>query len=132
MLYVTFFEHKIESFFKKGILNSISDIYNLSKFRNNLIKEKGYGEKSIGNLLESIENSKNSYLDKFIFGLGIRYVGKKTSKILASNFNSIREIIDNFDETLFFEEEVSNGNFTQNIIEEINIDHNNIIHEHNK
>ena len=52
-------EKQIESFFKKGILNSISDIYNLSKFRNNLIKEKGYGEKSIGNLLESIENSKN-------------------------------------------------------------------------
>ena len=93
-------EKQIESFFKKGILNSISDIYNLSKFRNNLIKEKGYGEKSIGNLLESIENSKNSYLDKFIFGLGIRYVGKKTSKILASNFNSIKEIIDNFDETI--------------------------------
>ena len=93
-------EKQIESFFKKGILKSISDIYNLSKFRNNLIKEKGYGEKSIGNLLESIENSKNSYLDKFIFGLGIRYVGKKTSKILASNFNSIREIIDNFDETI--------------------------------
>ena len=67
-------EKQIESFFKKGILKSISDIYNLSKFRNNLIKEKGYGEKSIGNLLESIENSKNSYLDKFIFGLGIRYV----------------------------------------------------------
>ncbi len=93
-------EKQIESFFKKGILNSISDIYSLHKFRNNLIKEKGYGEKSIGNLLESIENSKNSYLDKFIFGLGIRYVGKKTSKILASNFNSIREIIDNFDETI--------------------------------
>ena len=93
-------EKQIESFFKKGILNSISDIYSLYKFRNNLIKEKGYGEKSIGNLLESIENSKNSYLDKFIFGLGIRYVGKKTSKILASNFNSIKEIIDNFDETI--------------------------------
>ncbi len=93
-------EKQIESFFKKGILNSISDIYNLYKFRKNLIKEKGYGEKSIGNLLQSIENSKNNYLDKFIFGLGIRYVGKKTSKILASNFNSIKEIIDNFDETI--------------------------------
>ena len=49
----------------------------------------------VKNLLQiytnSIENSKNNYLDKFIFGLGIRYVGKKTSKILASNFNSIRE-----------------------------------------
>ena len=55
--------------FSKGILKSISDIYNLSKFRNNLIKEKGYGEKSIGNLLKSIENSKNSYLDKFILVL---------------------------------------------------------------
>ena len=93
-------ENQIESFFKKGILNSILDIYNLYKFRENLIKEKGYGEKSIGNLLNSIENSKNNYLDKFIFGLGIRYVGKKTSKILASNFNSIREIIDNFDDTI--------------------------------
>jgi hypothetical protein len=46
--------------------------------------------------------------------------------------NNPIDAIDNFDETLFFEEEVSNENFTQNIIEEINIDHNNIIHEHNK
>ena len=103
-------EKQIESFFKKGILNSISDIYNLYKFRVNLTNEKGYGEKSITNLLNSIENSKNNYLDKFIFGLGIRHVGKKTSKILASNFNSIREIIDNFDETI-------NQNGTDKILE---------------
>ena len=51
--------------------------FNTKVIHGGQIKEKGYGEKSIRNLLQYIENSKNNYLDKFIFGLGIRYVGKK-------------------------------------------------------
>ena len=86
-------EKQIEVFFNKGILQKIPDIYNLYKIKEQLIKEKGYGEKSINNLLQSIENSKDSYLDKVIFGLGIRFVGKKTSRILALNFSSLYDLM---------------------------------------
>ena len=86
-------EKQIEVFFSKGILQKIPDIYNLHRIKEQLIREKGYGEKSINNLLQSIENSKDNYLDKVIFGLGIRFVGKKTSRILALNFNSLYDLM---------------------------------------
>ena len=86
-------EKQIETFYRRGFLKNISDIYNLNQIKDNLITEKGYGIKSVNNLLQSIENSKNNFLDKVIFGLGIRFVGKKTSQILALNFNSLDDIM---------------------------------------
>ncbi len=88
-----FGEKQIEIFFSKGMLKKIPDIYNLHMIKEQLVKEKGYGEKSINNLLQSIENSKYNFLDKVIFGLGIRFVGKKTSRILALNFNSLYDLM---------------------------------------
>ena len=54
---------------------------------------EGFGEKSINNLLDSIDNSKNNSLERLLFGLGIRYVGKKTAKILAKHFKSIDNLM---------------------------------------
>ena len=54
---------------------------------------EGFGEKSISNLLENIENSKNNSLEKLIFGLGIKHVGKKTAKILSEYYNSLDKLM---------------------------------------
>ena len=54
---------------------------------------EGFGEKSINNLLESIEKSKENSLERLLFGLGIRYVGSKTSKILAKKYKNIDNLI---------------------------------------
>ena len=54
---------------------------------------EGFGSKSINALLSSIEDSKNNSLERFLFGLGIRYVGSKTAKILARYFGDIDSIM---------------------------------------
>ena len=82
-----FGERIIEDFYNLGYIKDFSDFYNLSKYKDELITLEGFGEKSINNLLEAIENSKNNSLERLIYALGIRYVGKKTAKIFAYTFN---------------------------------------------
>lgn len=92
-------ERIIEDFYNMGFIKSISDIYLLSNHKEDLIELEGFGEKSVNNLLESIENSKNNSLEKILFALGIRHVGKKTAKILAKRYKNIDNIINvNIDE----------------------------------
>ncbi len=92
-------ERIIEDFYNMGFIKSISDIYFLSNHKEDLIELEGFGEKSVNNLLISIENSKNNSLEKVLFALGIRHVGKKTAKILAKRYKNIDNIINaNIDE----------------------------------
>ena len=79
----------IEDFYNLGYLTDIASIYHLNKYKEELKLLEGFGNKSIDNLLNSIEESKNNSLEKVLFALGIRYVGKKTAKILASNYKTI-------------------------------------------
>lgn len=83
----------MEDFFNFGFITSIPDIYLLQSHREDLQRLEGYGEKSITNLIESIENSKKNSLEKLIFGLGIPHVGSKTAKILASHFHTMDNLI---------------------------------------
>ena len=87
-------ERIIEDFYNMGFINSISDIYLLANHKEDLIELEGFGEKSVNNLLESIENSKNNSLEKVLFALGIRHVGKKTAKILAQKYKTIDNLIE--------------------------------------
>ncbi len=73
------------------IIVSASDIYKLSK--NDLVNMERMGEKSSSNILNAIENSKARGLDKLLFALGIRHVGQKASKLIASKFKSIDNLI---------------------------------------
>ena len=61
--------------------------------KNDLIVLEGFGNKSVNNLLESIELSKNNSLEKVLFALGIRHVGKKTAKVLAKRYKDIDALI---------------------------------------
>ena len=82
----------LEDFYNLGFVKKISDIYRLERFKEELKLIEGFGEKSITNLLDSIEVSKKNSLEKLLFALGIRYVGKKTAKILAKEFGSIDKL----------------------------------------
>lgn len=53
---------------------------------------EGFGEKSINNLLDSIEKSKKNSLEKLLFGLGIRHFGEKSALILAQRYTNIDNI----------------------------------------
>lgn len=83
----------VEDLFNLGYVKNIADIYKLSKYKEELKLLEGYGDKSVSNLLESINESKNNSLDRLLFALGIRYVGKKTGKILAKRFRNIDNLI---------------------------------------
>ena len=82
----------VEQFYNDGFLNSIKDIYLLKQYREELIVKEGFGVKSIDKLLENIELSKNSNLDKLLFGLGIRHVGEKVSKVIAAHYKNLDNI----------------------------------------
>ena len=84
-----FGERIIEDFYNFGYIKSIKDFYELDKISEELKELEGFGHKSIENLLIEIENSKHNSLERLIFGLGIRYVGKKTAKILARNYKDM-------------------------------------------
>lgn len=77
----------IRKFHELGLLTTLPGIYNFDFSA--LSSIEGFGEKSIEKLKEAIENSKKQPLNKLIFGLGIRYVGETTAKILAHAVNHL-------------------------------------------
>ena len=83
----------VEDFFNMGYLKSIPDFYKLDSKKQELMELEGFGTKSINNLLDSINRSKDNSLEQLLFALGIRHVGKKTAKIIASHFKTIDNII---------------------------------------
>ena len=86
-------ERIIEDFYNMKFINSISDIYKLYEHKEDLIELEGFGKKSVNNLLSSIEHSKENSLEKVLFALGIRHVGKKTAKVLAKKYKNIDNLI---------------------------------------
>jgi DNA ligase (NAD+) len=84
-----FGDNIVEDFYNMGYLKHVSDFYHLKEHKKELMQLEGFGKKSIENLLQAIEDSKQNPLDRLLFALGIRYVGKKTAKILAREFGHI-------------------------------------------
>ena len=81
-------EKQIEKFIELEIINNKRDIYNIEKYSKKIINLDGYGEKSFQNLVSSIDGSKNTTLTRYIFSLGLRYIGENNSEILAQFFQS--------------------------------------------
>lgn len=87
-------ESTIEKFINLGWLTSIKDIYYLKCHENEMKTLEGFGKKSVEKLLSSIEKSRNTTLDRFIYSLSIPMIGKAISKLIAEKVNySIREFI---------------------------------------
>ncbi|OGN60096.1 MAG: DNA ligase (NAD(+)) LigA [Chlamydiae bacterium RIFCSPHIGHO2_12_FULL_27_8] len=77
----------VEMLYEKKLISKPSDIYLLDEKK--LLNLDGFKEKSIKNLLESIEKSKNPTLSQFIMALGIQYIGAETAEILADRVKTI-------------------------------------------
>jgi len=82
----------IGDLYNDGLLKSFADIFRLKDVKDRLILKEGLGEKSVEKLLQAIEQSKSNNLDKLIFGLGIRHVGQKASKLLAKHFKTMHDL----------------------------------------
>ena len=83
----------VEDLYNMNYISDVSDFYNLNKYSLEIMELEGYGEKSVSNLLTSIENSKKNSLEKILFALGIRHVGKKTAKLLARRYKTLDNLI---------------------------------------
>lgn len=80
-------ERTLEALISHGFVNNYCDIYHLTDHKAKLYKLDGMGKKSVDNLLESIENSRNVKLENFITALGIPNVGLSASKTISNYFN---------------------------------------------
>jgi DNA ligase (NAD+) len=72
-----------------GLVREVGDLYRLKERKSELVGFEKMGEKSVSNLLDAIEKSKDRPLSRVIFALGIRHVGAETAEVLARQFGSI-------------------------------------------
>jgi len=79
----------IDMLLDKGFIKGIPDLYTLKDKKEELIALERMGEKSVENLLMSIEKSKENDLSRLIFGLGARYIGKRAAQLVAEHFKSM-------------------------------------------
>ena len=87
-------EKTIEEFFKRGIIRTIPDIYNLRTKEEEICSIEGFGKKKFERLINGIEESKKRDLANLIYGLSIRHIGESASKDLAKEFKSMEAIIE--------------------------------------
>ena len=80
----------INALLDAGLVRDAADLYSLRK--EDLLKLERMGEKSADNLLAALTESKKNELDKLLFALGIRHVGAKVARILATEFGSMEKL----------------------------------------
>lgn len=80
----------INALLEAGLVRDAADLYSLRK--DDLLKLERMGEKSADNLLAALAESKKNELDKLLFALGIRHVGAKVARILATEFGSMEKL----------------------------------------
>ena len=83
-------------------ISNFIDIFNLKNYRSEWIKKPGFGEKSVDNILEAIEKSKECELSAFICSLGIPLIGSTASKELVKVFPSWEQFIDAVESNYYF------------------------------
>ena len=102
-------EKLIEKFITLNLLSNKIDIYKLENHKKKIVKLEGFGEKSFQNLIESINKSKVTSLSRYLFSLGLRYLGENNSELISLYFksktrlknfilsNKLREQLENID-----------------------------------
>jgi len=93
-------EETLNKLIALDILHDFKDIYALKNHCDEIVKLDGFGSKSVGKLLKSIEHSAKVKLDNFLYSLGIEGIGRSQSKILAKHFdydwNKFKKALDKF------------------------------------
>jgi len=77
---------------REGLVKDVADLYYLKEKKEQLLKLERMAEKSVSNMLNAIEKSKDTPLPRLIFALGIRHVGEETAELLAQHFNSLNKL----------------------------------------
>lgn len=90
----------VEELYNLGFIKNITDLYTLESKKKAIMEFDGYGEKSLNKIIENIENSKNNSLERLLYGLGIKEIGTKTAKLLASEFGTLDMLMQATEEEL--------------------------------
>jgi DNA ligase (NAD+) len=77
---------------REGLVKNVADLYDLKNKKDQLLKLERMAEKSVSNMLNAIEKSKDTPLARVIFALGIRHVGEEMAEILARHFGSMDKL----------------------------------------
>ena len=80
-------EATLEKFIELGWLTCFEDIYKLKSYASEMMNLEGFGEKSVKKLLKSIEMSRDTTLDRFIYALSVPLIGRSASKTISKHFN---------------------------------------------
>jgi DNA ligase (NAD+) len=83
-------EKNVELFFSNGLIKHFEDIYRLTK--EDLLSLPRFAGKSAQNLIDAIEKSRHAILSRFLFAIGILHVGEYAAKVLARNFQGLRDL----------------------------------------
>ena len=86
-------ERVAEQFFNQSFFRNVKEIYTLADHRDEIISLDGWQSKSVDNLINAIEKSKENSLERVLFGLGIKEVGVKMAKTLARKYMNIDNLI---------------------------------------
>lgn len=82
-------DETIEALYRAGLIRDIADIYRLDAHRDQLLTMERFGQRSVDNMLDGIDKSKEKPFEKVLFALGIRHVGETIAKKLALHFKRI-------------------------------------------
>mgnify|MGYP000286661897 FL=1 len=112
----------MEDFYNFHFIGTIADIYSLKNHEQDLTRLEGYGNKSVTNLLNAIEDSKKNSLERLLFGLGIPHVGAKTAKILAKRYKELDSLMAASEEELTTIPDIG-GIIAKSVVEYFNDNH---------
>ena len=99
-------KEQVKKLIKHKYINNIVDIFSLKNISKDLIKLDKWGSKLVNNLLINIENAKSISLNRFIYSLGIRYVGVVNANIIAKELVSIKKLVDLVEHNNIYESQI--------------------------
>ena len=86
-------EATLEKFIARGFIHDFGDIFEISRYRDEIVEMEGFGQKSYDNLIESLERAKETTLPRVIYSLGIAKIGLANAKVICRYFNNDLEKI---------------------------------------
>ncbi|MBE5885833.1 MAG: NAD-dependent DNA ligase LigA [Lachnospiraceae bacterium] len=91
-------EATLEKFVAEGFIRSYKDLFHLDRYKEQIVKLEGFGEKSYDNLVKSIEGARNTTLPRLIYALGIANIGVAMAKVVCKHFDYDLEAMRNASE----------------------------------
>ena len=81
-------EATLEKFIARGFIHDFGDVFEISRYKDEIVEMEGFGQKSYDNLMESLERAKETTLPRVIYSLGIANIGLANAKVICRHFDN--------------------------------------------